>query len=103
MGRVSVDARMNIATVTEQEPDEGNGPIVTIRDNMVALAVIVVLAASSMFITSHYHPWQVSSIKPTAHSTNSQTTVGCCASTSERSQRTPTSLTPCGCMDTRIP
>jgi hypothetical protein len=93
---------MNIASVSEQEPDEGNGPIVTIRDNMVALAVIVVLAASSMFITSHYHPWQVSNIKPTARPSNSQTTVGCCARTGEGSQRTPTSLTPCRCMDTRV-
>jgi hypothetical protein len=74
---------MNKVAVSEDEPEEGNGPIVTIRDNMIAIAIIVVLAASGMFMTAHYQPWQLSSTKRTAHPTNVQTTIGCCAGTSQ--------------------
>jgi hypothetical protein len=70
---------MNVPYVIEPEADEGNGPIVTIRDNMIALAILIVIAAGNIFVTNHYHPWQLSSTRPTAHVTNTQTTVGCCA------------------------
>jgi hypothetical protein len=88
---------MNKVAVSEDEPDEGNGPIVTIRDNMIAIAIIVVLAASGMFMTAHYQPWQLSSTKRTAHPTNVQTTIGCCAGTSQTArlaQATPFASVP---------
>jgi hypothetical protein len=89
---------MNKVAVSEDEPDEGNGPIVTIRDNMIAIAIIVVLAASGMFMTAHYQPWQLSSTTRSAHPTNVQTTIGCCAGTSQtaRPQLTPSSAIPAG-------
>jgi hypothetical protein len=92
---------MSIVAVSEDEPDEGNGPIVTIRDNMIAIAVIVVLAVGNLFVTAHYHPWQLSSVRPTAQPTNARTTIGCCAGTSVL-LRPPTALTPCRCIDTRV-
>lgn len=90
---------MNKVAVSEDEPDEGNGPIVTIRDNMIAIAIIVVLAASGMFMTAHYQPWQLSSTKRTAQPTNVQTTIGCCAGTSQTArpaQATPSASVPAG-------
>jgi hypothetical protein len=88
---------MNVRYVIEPEADEGNGPIVTIRDNMIALAILIVIAVSNIFVTSHYHPWQLSNTKPSAHLTNSRTTIGCC------SQGSGHWLTPCRCLDTRPP
>jgi hypothetical protein len=78
---------LSVATEREPEPDEGNGPIVTIRDNMIALAIVIVIAAGNIFVTSHYHPWQLSSTTPTAHVTNTHTTVGCCNGTSQHLPR----------------
>jgi hypothetical protein len=84
--------------MSEPEPDEGNGPVVTIRDNMIALGIVVLLAAANMFFTSHYHPWQFSSSPPTANAIHTQPTIGCCASGTLSSSP---KLVPCRCPDTR--
>ena len=68
---------MSFASASEPEPDEGNGPIVTIRDNMIALAILIVIAATSIFVTNHNHPWQLSGTRPVVQVTSSRITTGC--------------------------
>lgn len=92
---------MNVARVIEPEEDEGNGPIVTIRDNMIALAILVILATSYILVTSHYHPWQLSIARQPAQLTRTQTMVGCCAAVRPGAQPTSGKLTPCRCPDPR--
>ncbi len=84
--------------VGELEPDEGNGPVVTIRDNMIALAILVLLSVANMFFSNHYHPWQLASSPPTTHAIHSPSTISCCAPSTLSA---PPALTPCRCIDTR--